>query len=63
MNRCIRCDAPLFRDDIGANRKFLGRALREFMCRECLSRELRVPRQLIDQKIQQFKEEGCTLFM
>ena len=63
MNRCIRCDAPFFRDDIGANRKFLGRAVLEFMCRECLSRELRVPRQLIDQKIQQFKEEGCTLFM
>ena len=63
MNRCIRCGVPLCLDDIGASRKFLGRAVREFMCRECLSRELRVPRQLIDQKIQQFREEGCTLFM
>lgn len=63
MNRCIRCDAPFFRDDIGANRKFLGR-LYGNLCAGSVCRWNSGSRvQLIDQKIQQFKEEGCTLFM
>ena len=62
MERCMKCGKELTFNEIGAHRKFINRSSREFMCRNCLAQELKVPPELIDQKIEQFKLQGCTLF-
>ena len=54
---CIKCSSPLSSLDIGTTRKFLGRGSETFMCKE-----LKVPEELIDRKIEYFKSQGCLLF-
>ena len=61
-NRCIRCGAPLTRDDIGAHKKLINRGAASFMCVGCLASYFSVDERLIREKIADFKKSGCTLF-
>lgn len=62
MKICLQCDKELGRDEIGLNKKLLGKNTRQFLCIECLSAYLNTDTEILQQKIVQFKEEGCTLF-
>ena len=55
MARCMQCGKELTHNEIGAHRKFI--------CKQCLSKHLGVTPELIDEKIEQFKRQGCTLFV
>ena len=35
----------------------------QFFCKQCLAEHLGVTPELIDEKIEQFKRQGCTLFV
>lgn len=60
---CSSCrKSPLTRDEIGANKKLLGTDTEQYYCIDCLSAYLEVTPEEIEDKIQMFKEEGCTLF-
>lgn len=63
MNTCMRCGKELTYNEIGAHKKFLNRADTRFLCRECLAEKLDVPAEEIDRKIEQFRQQGCTLFV
>ena len=63
MPGCIKCSRGLTGNEIGAHKKFVNRGSKEFFCRDCLAAYLDVPPELIDQKIEQFKQQGCTLFV
>ena len=63
MKYCIHCGKELNSIDIGAYKKFINRGSTEFMCKSCLAKDLRVPEELIDQKIEHFKKQGCMLFL
>ena len=63
MEVCMRCGKELTYNEIGAHKKFINRGSTQFLCRECLAEKLEVDPQLIDQKIEQFKLQGCTLFV
>lgn len=63
MNRCMQCGRELTYNDIGAHRKFINRGSREFLCKSCLARKLGVTVEDIDRKIEEFKAQGCTLFV
>jgi biotin operon repressor len=63
MNCCTKCGKVLSHNEIGAHKKFVNRASTSFLCRECLAARLDIPPELIDQKIEQFKAQGCTLFV
>ena len=60
---CIACGKEkLSINEIGLNKKFLGRKITVFYCASCLASELELtPEQLLD-AIEIFKEQGCTLF-
>ena len=59
---CTSCrKSPLTKDEIGASKKLLGEGS-ELYCIDCLSAYLEVSPDEIHEKIEQFKEEGCTLF-
>lgn len=60
---CIQCGKALTYNEIGAHKKFINRGSTEFLCRTCLAGKLNVPAELIDEKIEQFKLQGCTLFV
>lgn len=59
----MQCGRCLTFNEIGAYKKFVNRGSREFLCKDCLARKLDVTVEEIDKKIEQFKLQGCTLFV
>lgn len=60
---CIACrKSPLDKDTIGINKKMLGKQVKNFYCMDCLSDYLGCTVEDLLEKIEEFKEEGCTLF-
>ena len=64
MKTCIACvKEPLSKDEIGINKKLLGEQAENFYCMDCLADYLEVETQDLLDKIEEFKEEGCKLFL
>nr|WP_308628565.1 hypothetical protein [uncultured Eisenbergiella sp.] len=63
MSVCMDCQKNLTYNEIGAYKKFVNRGSREFLCKRCLAQKLDVSVGAIDRKIEQFKQQGCTLFV
>ena len=60
---CVSCGKqPLVKDEIGVNKKLLGKETAVFYCMSCLAEYLGVTVQDIEDKIEEFKEQGCKLF-
>lgn len=63
MSTCIQCGKGLSHNEIGAHKKFINRGSTQFLCKSCLADKLDVTTEMIDRKIEQFKQQGCTLFI
>lgn len=62
--KCISCGKnDLSKYEIGINIKLIGKETKNFYCLDCLADILDVSVQDILDKIEEFKEEGCTLFL
>lgn len=62
-HRCVACGKePLTKDEVGINKKLLGESTAAFYCMDCLAEYLGVTVQDIEDKIEEFKEQGCKLF-
>lgn len=60
---CVICGKKnLIKDTIGINKKLLGTDVTNFYCMECLADYLGCTVDELLDKIEEFKEEGCTLF-
>lgn len=60
---CVICgQTDLDKDTIGINKKLLGIDIVNFYCMECLADYLGCTVDELLDKIEEFKEEGCTLF-
>ena len=60
---CIACgEKNLSKNTIGINKKFLGTDIKNFYCMDCLADYLEITVDDLLEKIEEFKEEGCTLF-
>ncbi len=60
---CLACGKkPLDKNEIGINKKLIGKQIKSFYCMDCLADYLGC--NVIDllEKIEEFKEEGCELF-
>ena len=63
MKECCSCrKSPLTRDEIGISMKLLGRKTKVFYCLNCLAAYLDVTVDDLLERIEEFKEEGCSLF-
>lgn len=62
MDKCMKCDRVLSKDEIGLHKKLFNRGAEQFMCIDCIAAYLEVPKELLESKIEQFKSMGCTLF-
>ena len=60
---CIECSVPLKKDAVALSQKMLGRTITEFYCINCLAETLDCDPDDLVVKIQEFKEQGCTLFL
>ena len=60
---CCSCNACITKDDIGANKKLISKNVKKFLCVECLADYLGIDPETLRDKINQFKEEGCVLFL
>lgn len=63
MKDCINCGAVLTKDEVALCRKLLGKKTKQFLCLSCLSKYLNTDEDILLEKIEQFKEEGCVLFL
>ena len=61
--KCVSCfKENLNKDSIALNKKLLGKDIESFYCLECLAEYLNTTVKELMDKIEEFKEEGCTLF-
>ncbi len=61
---CISCGKkPLDKDTIGINKKLIGKNVKSFYCMDCLADYLECTVEDLLDKIEEFKAEGCTLFL
>lgn len=60
---CNACGKLLEADEIAVYKKLINRGATSFRCIPCLASDLRIPPELIRQKIVQFRRQGCLLFV
>ncbi len=60
---CCDCKKPLSKDEVALNRKMIDKNTKEFRCLECLSEQFGCEVGDLQIKIDEFKEQGCTLFL
>lgn len=61
---CIVCGKiDLNKDTLGINKKLLGDQIQNFYCMDCLADYLECTIDELLEKIEEFKSEGCKLFM
>ena len=60
---CYVCNkAPLSKNEIGLVKKLIDKKSDKFYCLCCLAETLEVTEEELLEKIEEFKDEGCTLF-
>ena len=63
MAICYVCGKQnLSKDEIGITKKLIDKKTKQFYCLSCLSEYLEVTEEELMDKIEEFKDEGCTLF-
>lgn len=61
--QCYVCGKqPLTKDEIGLVKKLIGKNTNRFYCLPCLAESFEVTEEELVAKIEQFKDQGCTLF-
>ncbi len=63
MSKCKKCLKELNPDEIGLTKKLINRGTKEFYCIDCLAEKFECSTDLLEEKIQQFRNMGCTLFV
>lgn len=59
---CMTCGQPVSRDEMAMTRKLINRGAAQFLCILCLARRFDAPVQELLDRMQDFKDMGCTLF-
>ena len=62
-SNCKNCGAIIDKDTVALNKKLLDVSLREYECLDCLADKFDCTVEDLLIKIEEFKEEGCTLFL
>lgn len=60
---CCECGKTLKKDEIALTQKLIDIDTEEFYCLDCLAEYIGCSVQDLKEKIQEFKEQGCTLFL
>ena len=60
---CTQCGKSFSSNETALSLKFLGRNITDFYCINCLAEFLECDCEDLEVKIEEFKEQGCTLFL
>ncbi len=63
IKKCRICGVELKKDWIALHKKLLDANAKDFLCISCLADTFGCEVQELEIKIEEFKEEGCTLFV
>lgn len=61
-NNCYICGDRIDKDHIALNKKLINRQVNRFMCLVCMADFFSCAVEDLLVKIEEFKEQGCTLF-
>ncbi len=59
---CKTCGRKLVNDEIAIYKRMVNRGATEYLCLTCFAAYYRVTEDLLREKIEHFREMGCTLF-
>ena len=60
---CYICGKKnISRNEIGLTKKLMGKHSKKYYCLSCLAEQLEVTTEELQDKIEEFKDEGCKLF-
>ena len=62
MEHCIACHSPVTSDEVAMTRKLINRGATQYLCLPCLARRFEVALPDLLERMQAFKDMGCTLF-
>lgn len=63
MAECYICGKKnISKNEIGLTKKLIGKSSKNFYCISCLAEQLEVTTEELQDKIEEFKNEGCKLF-
>ncbi|MEA4833295.1 MAG: hypothetical protein VB118_11870 [Oscillospiraceae bacterium] len=62
MTLCKKCAKELEHDEIAIYKRMVDRGASEFLCVKCMAEYFGVTEELIREKIEHFRRQGCTLF-
>jgi len=60
---CADCSTVLEKDEVALSKKMFGRNITELYCLHCAAVILECDAVDLNVKIQEFREQGCTLFL
>lgn len=60
---CNECNGEVGKLEVALNKKLISPQLKEFSCLECLSLSLGCEVEDLEIKIEEYKEQGCTMFL
>jgi hypothetical protein len=60
---CCDCGKQLSKDEVALSRKLIDADTEDFYCICCFAEYIGCTEQDLIEKIQEFKEQGCTLFL
>lgn len=63
VKKCRDCGQHLTKDEIALNKKLISQDVLEFQCLNCMSESFDCSVSDLKIKIDEFKEQGCTLFI
>jgi uncharacterized protein YlaI len=66
MQKKINCHIcgkeGLTRNEIGLNKKLIGKKIKQFFCLECMATYFDITVEDLLERIEEFKDEGCIMF-
>lgn len=60
---CVDCEKRLKKDEVALTRKLIDADVENFYCLECMADNIGCTVEDLEEKIMEFKEQGCTLFL
>ena len=60
---CCECDKSLKKDEIALSQKLIDIDTEDYYCISCMAEYFGCDEEDLRIKIQEFKEQGCTLFL
>ena len=62
-NVCCDCGKPIKKDEVALSKKLIDIDTTDYYCLECLADNIGCSVEDLIDKITEFKEQGCTLFL